>query len=184
MWHKSVIYPLNQNIADRIQKCHMGICHGQRTRRCKEITPSLSQVGPLLDHSAEVLKSGSACWQSHTAKHFALLKNETVKIQKTVHFVPWLQQRTPQGNLIGFTVCGGPETWLEILLAWEQMNGGCFGRCRFLVKEWWNPNVFPWKEQACASVIESGVPCSVQRAGSGFLWFSLQQHALIQVGGR
>lgn len=37
---------------------------------------------------------------------------------------------------------------------------------------------------AWASVIERGLLCRVQWAGSGFLRFSLQQRVLIQVGGR
>lgn len=53
MWHKSVIYPLSQNIADQIQKCHMGICHGQRTRHCKKIILCLASW-TFLDHSARL----------------------------------------------------------------------------------------------------------------------------------
>jgi hypothetical protein len=34
---------------------------------------------------------------------------------------------------------------------------------------------------SCASIIDSRVLCCMQWPGSGFLWFSLQQHVLIQV---
>lgn len=97
-----LIYPQSQDIDVQIQKCHMWICRGQRTRHCKKITLSLASW-TFLDCSVEAPRSGGRYQHSHhSTRHFTLWKMKhllNAMVQQPVYLIIWLQQRPSQGIL-------------------------------------------------------------------------------------